>query len=201
MARPTGLTRGLGAAALATAFVAVAAAVGYGIWGGRSDPAVAAASGEVTGSLAAPTRKGDSGLALPRFVSLKADRVNVRRGPSSEHQVSWVFTRKGLPVEIIAEYEHWRRIRDAEGAEGWVYHSLLSGRRRIVVAPWNAGRTVPLRQSAGPDSAAVALVAAGVMGDVDSCTGTWCRVAIDGYSGWIEQALLWGVYPGERIDN
>src|SRR5262252_6644676 len=76
-----------------------------------------------------------SGLPIPRFVSLKADRVNVRAGPTKDHDVAWVYTRSGLPVEVTAEFENWRRIRDWEGAEGWVYHSLLSGRRTATVAP------------------------------------------------------------------
>src|SRR3972149_4758083 len=70
-----------------------------------------------------------SGLPVPRYVSLKVDKVNVRKGPSREHEVNWVFTRAGLPVEVSAEFENWRRIRDAEGSEGWVFPSLLSGRR------------------------------------------------------------------------
>ena len=73
-----------------------------------------------------------SGLPVPRYVSLKADKVNVRGGPSRDHDVSWVFTRAGMPVEITAESENWRRIRDADGTEGWVYHSLLSGSRRVT---------------------------------------------------------------------
>ena len=81
----------------------------------------------------AAARAGDdaatSGLPVPRFVSVKADRVNVRGGPDKDHDVSWVYTRVGWPVEIIAEFENWRRIRDSDGAEGWVYHSLLSGKR------------------------------------------------------------------------
>ena len=78
-----------------------------------------------------------SGLPLPRFVSLKADKVNLRAGPTREHEVTWVFTRAGLPVEITAESENWRRIRDSEGTEGWVYHALLSSRRTVLVAPWS----------------------------------------------------------------
>ena len=74
-----------------------------------------------------------SGLPVPRFVSLKADRVNVRGGPDKDHDVSWVYTRVGWPVEIIAEFENWRRIRDSDGSEGWVYHSMLSGKRTAVV--------------------------------------------------------------------
>ena len=70
-----------------------------------------------------------SGLPVPRFVSLKSDRVNVRSGPNKDQDVRWVYTRAGMPVEVTAEFENWRRIRDWEGAEGWVYHSLLSGKR------------------------------------------------------------------------
>jgi SH3-like domain-containing protein len=70
-----------------------------------------------------------TGLPVPRYVSLKTDRVNLREGPSKDHRTAWVFQRAGLPVEIVAEFETWRRIRDAEGTEGWVLHSLLSGRR------------------------------------------------------------------------
>ena len=79
-------------------------------------------------------------LPLPRFVSLKAERVNVRRGPSSEHQIAWVFTKKGLPVEIVAEFEQWRRIRDSEGSENGVFHSMLTGKRTAMVAPWKKNR-------------------------------------------------------------
>src|ERR1700692_4714260 len=74
-----------------------------------------------------------SGLPVPRYVSLKSDHVNVRAGPTKDNAVAGVCTRSGLPVEITAEYENWRRVRDSEGAEGWVYHSLLSGRRTAVL--------------------------------------------------------------------
>ena len=80
-----------------------------------------------------------TGLPIPRYVSLKTDRVNLREGPSKEHATTWVFQRAGLPVEITAEFETWRRVRDSEGAEGWVLHSLLSGRRTALVAPWKKG--------------------------------------------------------------
>ena len=93
-----------------------------------------------------------SGLPVPRYVSLKSDRVNVRAGPTKDHDVAWVFTRAGLPVEITAEFENWRRIRDWEGSEGWVYHSLLSGRRTAVVTLKAKDELVPL--SDRPDQAA-----------------------------------------------
>jgi SH3-like domain-containing protein len=191
--------KGLGAVISGSVCLAVLAGVAYGLWGYRLDGGSAAAAQDAAPALAEPMRQGSSGLPLPRFVTLKADRVNVRRGPSSEHQVSWVFTRQGLPVEIVAEFEHWRRIRDSEGAEGWVYHSLLSGRRSVLVAPWSGAKPVPLRSSDAAESRAVALLSAGVMADVRSCTGAWCRISIAGHDGWIDQAMLWGVYPGERV--
>lgn len=141
------------------------------------------------------------GQSLPRFVSLKAERVNVRRGPSSEHQISWVFTKKGLPVEIVAEFEQWRRIRDSEGAEGWVFHSMLTGKRTAMVAPWKKNRSIPLHAAAEHNAATVALARPGVIADINSCNGSWCELTAGGYKGFVEQLMLWGVYPGEQIGN
>ena len=140
-------------------------------------------------------------LKLPRFVSLKSDRVNVRRGPSSDHAIAWVYNRKKLPVEIIAEFEHWRRVRDSDGEEGWVYQSLLSGHRTAIVAPWIKGKTVRMLRDPETQASVVALLGPGVIGDVESCLGTWCRLNIEGHEGWIDQAMLWGVYPGEHVQN
>jgi SH3-like domain-containing protein len=141
-----------------------------------------------------------SGLPLPRFVSLKSDRVNVRGGPDKDHEVVWVFTRSALPVEITAEFDNWRRIRDQDGAEGWVYHSLLSGRRTALVEAKHKGELVGLY--AGPDahSRMVARLEPGVQGTVKRCKGNWCRLTGDGFDGWIEQNRLWGVYPNETIE-
>lgn len=141
-----------------------------------------------------------SGLPVPRFVSLKSDRVNVRTGPDKDQSVSWLYTKAGLPVEITAEFENWRRIRDSEGAEGWVYHSLLSGRRTGVVTAKQKGELVPLYAEPSSKSALAAKLQPGVLGTVKQCSGTWCRLTGDGFDGWVEQERLWGVYPGEKVD-
>ena len=141
-----------------------------------------------------------SGLQVPRFVSLKSDRVNVRGGPTKDHDVAWVFTRSGLPVEITAEFENWRRIRDGEGAEGWVYHSLLSGRRSAVVVPKAKDDLVSLCDQPEQSCTTVAKLQAGVLASVKRCTGNWCRIAGEGFDGWIAQERLWGVYPNEKVD-
>lgn len=143
-----------------------------------------------------------SGLPVPRFVSLKSDKVNVRGGPTKDHEVTWMYTRAGLPVEVTAEFETWRRIRDWEGSEGWVYHSLLSGRRTAVVTP-KANRKddlILLHESANAQSAVTAKLQAGVLGTVKRCNNGWCRLAGDGYDGWVQQERLWGVYPDEKVD-
>src|SRR6059058_5061785 len=126
------------------------------------------AAGEVIGP--------KSGLPMPRFVSLKPDRVNVRGGPTRDHEVTFVYQRAGLPVEITAESDNWRRIRDWEGAEGWVYHSMLSGRRTALVIAKLKDELVPLHASHDDASAVVARLQAQVLATVRECTGAWCRV-------------------------
>lgn len=141
-----------------------------------------------------------SGLPMPRFVSLKADRVNVRAGPTREHHVAWVYTHSGLPVEITAEYGNWRRIRDWEGSEGWVYHSLLSGRRTALVTPKNKDDLVPVHEGPRAQSPVVARLEAGVQASLKQCNGTWCELAAAKFEGWVEQYRIWGAYPSEKVN-
>jgi SH3-like domain-containing protein len=141
-----------------------------------------------------------SGLPVPRFVSLKADRVNVRGGPDKDHDVAWIYTRVGLPVEITAEFENWRRVRDSDGTEGWVYHSLLSGKRTATVQLKSKTDLAPIYAKPDAKSAVTAQLQVGVLGTVKHCTGKWCQIAGDGFDGWIEQNELWGVYPDEKVE-
>jgi SH3-like domain-containing protein len=141
-----------------------------------------------------------SGLPVPRFVSLKPDRVTVRGGPNRDHDISFVFTRAGLPVEITAESDNWRRIRDWEGSEGWVYHSLLSGRRTALVSAKQPDELVPLYDKADPQGALVARLQPGVLATVKHCSGSWCRISGPGFDGWIAQERLWGVYANEKVE-
>ena len=151
-------------------------------------------------------------LPLPRYASLKTNRVNLREGPSKDHRTLWVFQRAGLPVEIVAEFETWRRIRDSEGTEGWVLHSLLSGRRTSIVTAGKASdkggdkAPVPLYAKADEASGEEARLQAGVIGSVKTCTGTWCRIIValpqrrGDVDGYVRQDRLWGVYPNEKVD-
>ncbi len=115
--------------------------------------------------VAAAAKPNGSGLPVPRFVSLKAGRVNVRSGPGEDYKIAWVFTRPGLPIEVIQEYDTWRRIRDSDGTVGWVFQSLLSGKRTAVVAPWAKDDPRPIRTSAAPDAPIAAYLQPGVTGE------------------------------------
>jgi SH3-like domain-containing protein len=162
--------------------------------------ATAAAQQEGTGQ----SFPGGSGLQVPRFVSLKSDRVNMRKGPGTDYPTAWVYRRAGLPLEVIKEFEGWRQVRDADGAAGWVLQSFLSGRRTALVLPWEIkpGVAVPkiaLRRNDSERARAVAMIEAGVIANLTACDGRWCRVNIDKFDGYIEQKKLWGVYEGEVV--
>ncbi|HKN26663.1 MAG TPA: SH3 domain-containing protein [Roseiarcus sp.] len=139
-------------------------------------------------------------LPLPRFASLKTDRVNLREGPSKDHATKWVYERAGLPVEITAEFEVWRRVRDSEGVEGWVLHSLLSGRRTALVTPSKKGENSKIYARASESADLAATLQAGVIVNIRTCDGAWCLVDGDGFKGYIQQIKLWGVYPNEKVD-
>lgn len=166
-----------------------------------------ATAGDITASLGsakalAKDKEADgTGLPLPRFVTLKADKVNVRRGPSSDHPVAFVFQRKGMPVEITAEFENWRKIRDSDGAEGWILQSMLSGRRNAFVAPWS-GNDAPLdlHDAKAAKSGVTARLSPGVLASIGTCDGRWCEITAGDFEGYAEQNRLWGVYPGEVVD-
>lgn len=148
----------------------------------------------------ASVKIGASGLPVPRFVSLKSNRVNVRKGPSTEHAVAWVFSRAGLPVEVIAEFGNWRQIRDSEGSEGWVFHALLSGRRTALIMPWVKKRqAIALLDDDSNSADPVAQLEPGVLGSVHACDGKWCNFTVGNYTGWIQQERLWGVYRSEEM--
>ncbi|GIR10307.1 MAG: hypothetical protein CM15mP21_5690 [Hyphomicrobiales bacterium] len=139
--------------------------------------------------------KGASGLPLPRFVSIKSDAANVRRGPGPDFPLLWQYQRRNLPLEVIAEYDDWRRVRDHQGEEGWMKAPLLSGARTVIVR--RSAHAVTLRAVPDATGGVVALVQPGVIGTLKACRGNWCEVEIDRYDGWLPRDQIWGVYPFE----
>ena len=148
-------------------------------------------------SLPTFSQNRNSSLPLPRFVSLRADEVNMRTGPGVQYPVEWVFKRNGLPVEIISEFDTWRKVRDWQGTQGWIHQSMLNGKRKFIVI--GSERTV--RRSARSDSAARAILELGVIGRVTECekSSSWCKVEVDGITGWLRRVDVWGIYRGEEI--
>ncbi len=142
-----------------------------------------------------PDRSAPVERSVQRFVSLRADEVNVRVGPGVRYPVKWVFVRKSMPVEVIAEFDTWRKIRDWEGAEGWVHRAMLSPRRSLIVT----AKLKTLRRRPSREAPAVARLAAGTVAKIDRCDVDWCRVTVRGYTGWIERSGVWGLKEGETI--
>lgn len=134
-----------------------------------------------------------TGLKIPRMVSVKASGVNVRNGPGVNFAVKWVLALQDMPVEIIAEYESWRKVRDWEGAEGWIFHSALSSKRSVMITNNDA----VLRRLSSDSSPAVARLTQGLIGILRNCDEIWCFVNIQGYDGWIKRDEAWGIYPNE----
>jgi SH3-like domain-containing protein len=159
--------------------------------------ALAAASGPFPGAAPRPARAAtvgtETGLPIPRYVTLRAREVNVRAGPGVRYPIDWVYQRPNLPVEVIAEFDTWRKIRDPDGTEGWVHQSMLSGRRTVVVI----GGEHLLRRTPDTAAPAVARLEAGVIGWLDGCRKDWCEIEVAGLDGWIHRSHVWGVRADE----
>lgn len=169
---------------------------------------VPVSTGTVTMAVAA---ENPSGLPLPRFVTTRSDPINVRVGPGTKYSVAWVYVKAGVPVEIIQEFDTWRKIRDADGSEGWLHQNLLQGKRTAVVTPAAAEADAPvaLRSGRSADAGARAWLTPGFVVDLKACDGSWCEASASytpeggrkqSYDGWIAQSELWGVYEDEEFD-
>ena len=159
-----------------------------------------AASVTALGLLAAPpgalAQAGRmTGLPLPRFVSLGADEVNLRFGPGEAYPIAWILAREGLPVEIVEEFDTWRKVRLHDGDLGWIHASLLSSRRTVLVAD----EVRALRQNPDREARIVLRAEPGVIGELLDCDDSWCRVEIDGRRGWLQRVEIWGVLPAEMV--
>ncbi len=138
----------------------------------------------------------DSGLPIPRFVSLRGEIVYARTGPGTRYPIKWVYEKENLPVEIVQEFDTWRKVRDIDGEEAWVHQSLLTGRRFAIL---HDTQSLPLLKKPQDDAYAVALVEPGVILSIIDCENKWCEVSAMGFKGFIYSDSIWGVYEGERI--
>lgn len=141
-------------------------------------------------------RGPETGLPLPRYVSLKTTEGRARRGPARSHLVDWIFTRRDMPLRVTGEFEHWRRIEDSEGQGGWMHYTLLSGVRTALVTHDMAVMRGQPRANA-PERA---MLERGVVARILTCQPDWCRLAVEGQRGWVERRFLWGIDPHEWLD-
>ena len=148
----------------------------------------------VPGTVAQETpRIGASGLELPRFVSLRSDEANLRTGPGTRYPIDWIYRRRGLPMQVIDEFDIWRRVRDHQGTVGWMHRSMLAGRRTLLVL----GERPLLRRRPDPAAPGLAYLESGVVGAFGGCEGDWCRIEAQGFEGWLKRAEVWGVGSGD----
>lgn len=141
--------------------------------------------------------RSSSGLPIPRFVALADEKVIARTGPGLKYPIKWIFQRQKMPVEVVQEFDTWRKVRDIDGDAGWVHQSLLSGARTVIVKG-EAGLSV--RRDAEGDSPILAYFEPGVVAAVKGCQGDWCQIESAGYDGWSQRKFLWGIYDQEDFD-
>ena len=171
--------------------IVVAAFCGSGAMAQQTDEAVITPITAVQGDRGPVTN-----LPMPRYVSLKANEANVRRGPSLSHRIDWVFQRRDMPLRVVGEYGHWRRVVDREGMGGWVHYSLLSGNRTVIID----SDLLVLRAQPVPESSEVAMLELGVIADLGECGPEWCRLRAGGYRGWALKSSMFGVAADEVRD-
>ena len=148
----------------------------------------------VFGSLGhAGERGSETNLPIPRYVSLKSDTGNVRRGPSTNHRIDWVFKHRNMPLKVIDEFGHWRRVTDRDDVGGWVHHALISGTRTVIVME----DMMSLYSRADSSTLVKAHLQAGVVARLGKCNLEWCQLSADGYRGWAAKTGLWGVEADE----
>ncbi len=156
--------------------------------------AVSRIAGTLGAVLFALANLGAAPRPWPLYMSLSRDKVFLREGPTYQHKVLWIYTRKDLPVQIIAKYDVWRRVKDSEGTVGWVHATMVSARRTVLVI---AKHPAAIRADADPDSKIEALAQPGVVAKLEACEADACEISAAGTDGWIEKKDIWGVNAGE----
>ncbi len=155
----------------------------------------------ILGSLTTPivASAQESGLPIPRFVALRSDKVFLRAGPGLRYPKVWIYHRRNMPMEVVSEFDTWRKVRDWEGSEGWVHQSLLVGSRHVIVTDEN----ITLYSAADENARKIALVSANVIGRIEDCPSNvdWCQLQFGDFEGWAPRHGFWGIYEGEHIEG
>lgn len=157
-------------------------------WVAGAGAAAIACAGLTT--LDAQTRKP------PYYASIAASKARMRTGPGRNYPASWLYVRADLPIKVVDIYRDWRKVEDPDGTQGWMQVGLLSDTRTAIIQ----GGIAVLRDGASPGAAVAWRAAPGVVGRISRCARGWCYIDVKGRGGFVEQAKLWGVDPGEDVD-
>jgi SH3-like domain-containing protein len=146
-------------------------------------------------ALTGAASENDARARLPRFVSLRSDQVNLRVGPGQTYPIEWLLTRKGMPVEVVREFQNWRMVRVWQDASGWILDRMVTAERHVIVD----GAVRVMRRRPEAQSEIVARAEPGVVARLLECQGKWCHIDAGGYQGWLERGDLWGIFPDETV--
>lgn len=132
-----------------------------------------------------------------RFVAMRANKVNARSGPNMRYPIEWIYQQQNYPVEIIAEYEQWRKIRDHEGTVTWVMKNLLTNTRYALVTELGESN---IYDKDSLNSNVIARAEEGVIGKIKRCTPTFCFLEFENnIAGWMHRSNIFGVKKDEEI--
>lgn len=137
-----------------------------------------------------------SNLEIPRFVTLKTNKANMRAGPGMDYPIKWEYHRRGLPLKVVGEFDIWREVVDHDGTTGWMHRQTLSGKRMALIT----SSMEKIRQYDNPEARVIAVAEKGVLAELNQCRGLWCRINASGMDGWIRKNAIWGLLEGERLD-
>ncbi len=150
----------------------------------------------IASAFSVPASAADQPSPVPRFASLSRDQVFMREGPTYNHRILWVYHRKGLPVEVVGQFDVWRRVRDADGTTGWVHSTMIAETRTVLVT---AKKPAPVYRANDRRSQILALAQPGVVAKLETCTADLCEIDANGTEGWIDKKNIWGVKAGESF--
>jgi SH3-like domain-containing protein len=142
-----------------------------------------------------PERQTPSGMAVPRYVSTKFDKVNARVGPGDDYRLQFVYRVRGLPLQIVAETSEWRRVCDPSGALAWIHKRTVDGRRRAMNTQT---MSVALLKKPRHGWKVAAYLNPRALATLERCEKGWCRVKADGASGWVREGELWGTSEAQQ---
>ena len=139
----------------------------------------------------------ETGLEIPRYVSLKSDNANIRVGPSKNYPIEIKYIKKNYPLKVLDEYEDWRKVEDFQKNFGWIHKSLISGTRTGIVLS-NDNKTIKLLNTLNGEI--IGEIGKGNIVYLEKCKIDWCLVSSGNYKGWINKKYLWGVKEKEEIN-